>query len=237
MSITDGSVTEFDLPDGYWLPSSGARISPGPHVPGPGATGEVFFTATTADDPAGDAAIGEVSGIPMPVVAGSLAFKSTVTVSRGHVATLSLTCTGASNAECAGKLALGVKAKVKVQVELRAARRGVKAKFRTVTQTKSLKLGSVPYDIPGGSVLTPTVTLTKAAYNLLEEVSGHSWTATVTDTPTLGTFVGHALKMTGPAPQKTETAIKRTGGSAPSGTGGTAARKTTTQQRDAKRQQ
>lgn len=221
VNITNDAVTELRLPDGYWLPANGARISTGPNVPGPGGTGEVFFNATTAHNSTGSAAIGEVTGIPMPVIAGNLAFKPAVTVSKQHIATLTLTCAGRTDAECAGKMTLSVKAKVKVQQQVRSARNGIKAKFRTITQTKTLKLGSVTYDIPGGTTQRPSVTLSNAAYNVLEEVSGHKWSAIVSNTPTVGTFTGKALRMTGPVPSKVQSATKKTGG--------TVARKTTKQ--------
>jgi hypothetical protein len=232
LNITSGAVTELALPHGYWLPASGLRISSGPDMPGPGGTGEVFFTASTSHTSRGAAAIGEVSGIPMPVVPGALAFKSTITVSKQRVGTLTLTCTGATNAECAGKMTLSVRAKVQVRQQLRAARKGVKAKFRTVTRTKSLKLGRVAYDIPGGAKLHPSITLTVAAYKLLEQASGHMWTAIVTNTPTRGTLKGKALAMTGPASSRLETtttATRRAGGSRTTKTGGSAVRTTAKQ--------
>jgi len=217
MSIADGAVTEFPLPDGYSLPSSGARISPGPAVPGSGATGELFFTASASGTSLGSAAIGEVSGIPLPVVPGSLIFKPSVSVSKQRVAKLSVMCVGVANAECAGKMTLSVRAKVQVEQQVRAARKGVNAEFRSAIATKSLKLGSVTYEIRGGITSRPSVTLSSAAYRVLEQVSGHKWTATVTNSPTVGVFTGNALAMTGPDPQKlkpTQASGSRTGGSA-----------------------
>jgi hypothetical protein len=229
VNITNHVVSELPLPHGYMLPSTGARISPGPNVPGPGSTGEVFFTAAAAGSPLGTAAIGEVSGIPMPVIPGHLAFKPAVAVSKQHIAALTLTCTGATNAECAGKMTLSVKAKVKVQQRVRAARKGVKAKFRTVTNTKNIKLASLSYDIPGGKTQHPSVLLSDAAYKLLEQVSGHEWTATVSKVPSVGTVTGNALSMTGPVPSSLKNATTKTRGAPAKTSGGAAARKTTTQ--------
>jgi hypothetical protein len=229
VNITNNAVSELPLPDGYSLPSTGARISPGPNVPGPGGTGEVFFNVTAAGSRLGTAAIGEVTGIRMPVVPGKLAFKPAVTVSKQHVAALTLTCTGKTNAECAGQMTLSVKAEVKVQQLVRASRKGAKAKFRTVTETKSIKLASVTYDIPGGKTQHPSVVLSDAAYKLLERVTGHKWTATVSKVPTVGTVTGNALAMTGPVPTGLTSATTKTGGASAKKSGGAAARKATTQ--------
>jgi hypothetical protein len=96
---------------------------------------------------------------------------------------------------------------------VRAARKGSKAKFRTITQTKTMKLGSVTYDIPGSTTQRPSVTLSNAAYKVLEEASGHKWSAIVSNTPTVGTFTGKALRMTGPVPSQVQNTTKKTGGS------------------------
>jgi hypothetical protein len=229
VNLANNAVAELPLPAGYSLPSSGARIAPGPDVPGPGSTGEVFFTATTAVTAVGAAAIGEVSGIHMPVVPGSLRFKPAVSVSKQHVAALTVTCTGATNAECAGKMALSVKAKVKVQQQVRAAHKDVRAKFRTVAVTENMKLGSVSYDIPGRETQHLSLLLSDAAYKLLEEASGHKWSATVSKVPTVGTVTGHALAMTGPVPPKLKKLTKKASGAPATKNGGSAARKTATQ--------
>jgi hypothetical protein len=225
VNITNNVVSQLPLPDGYALPSTGARISTGPKVPGPGGTGEVFFTATAAGSRLGTAAIGEVTGIPMAVLPGHLAFKPAVTVSKQHIAALTLTCTGATNAECAGEMTLSVKAKVNVQQQVLVARKGVKAKFRTVAKTKSIKLATLTYDIPGGKTQHPSVLLSDDAYKLLEQVTGHKWTATVSKVPTMGTVTGNALAMTGPVPSTLRNTTTKTGG-ASAKSRGTAARKT-----------
>ena len=117
LNVSTGAVTRYALPVGLWLPPSGWRIAAGPNVASASGTGELFFTGTTANNGQGNAEIGEVSGIPFPVAPGSLAFKTAVTVSKQHVAVLTLICAGESNADCDGKIRLSVKAKVKVQVE------------------------------------------------------------------------------------------------------------------------
>jgi hypothetical protein len=226
VNLANSAVAELPLPDRYVLPANGARISPGPDVPGPGGTGEVFFTAAKVGRPLSTAAIGEVSGIPMPVIPGQLAFKSAVTVSKQHVAALTLTCSGTTKAECAGKMTLSVKAKVKVQQQVRVARKGVNARFRTVTETKSVNLGSLIYDIPGGKTQHPSLLLSDAAYKLLEQASGHKWTAIVSKVPTVGTVSGNALAMTGPAPPKLNSVTTKSGGAPAKRNGGSAARKT-----------
>ena len=192
----------YALPSGLWLPSSGWRIAAGPSVPATDGTGEVFFTGTTAPSGSGNAAIGEVSEIPFPVAPGALAFKNAVNVSKQHLAVLTLTCSGQSNAGCAGKIQLSVKAKVRVKVQVRSARKGASARYRTLTQTKRLSLASISYSARGGQSLHSTVKLSNAAYLLLEKVEGHRWNATVSSTTTLGTVSGTQLTMTGPTPPK-----------------------------------
>jgi len=171
-------------------------------------TGEVYFTGTTANNGQGNAEIGVVSGIPFPVAPGGLGFKPAVTVSRRHVAVLTLTCMGEGNAECTGRIRLSVKAKVRVHVE--DARSGGRASFsRTITRVKGLSLGSVGYSVRGGRTKRARVRLSNAAYNLLETVAGHRWKATVTSTATLGTVTGTALKMTGPRPRRPSGSSRR----------------------------
>jgi hypothetical protein len=199
LNISTGAVTAYALPVGLWLPPSGWRIAPGPSVASASGTGEVYFTGTTANNGQGNAEIGVVSRIPFPVAPGSLAFKPAVTVSRQHVAILTLTCAGEGNAECAGRISLSVRAKLKVQLQVRAARNGGDL-YRTITQIKGVSLGKVSYSVRGGKSKRASVKLSNAAYNLLEKVAGHRWNATVTSTATLGTVTGTALKMTGPPP-------------------------------------
>jgi hypothetical protein len=198
LNISTGAVTRYALPVGLWLPPSGWRISPGPDVASASGAGEVYFTGTTENDGQGNAEIGVVRGIPFPVAPGSLAFKPAVGVSRQHVAVLTLTCAGEGNAECAGRISLRVKAKVRVQV--RAARIGGDALYRTITRVRGLSLGRLSYSVRGGRTKRVTVRLSDAAYNLLEKVAGHRWNATVTSSATLGTVTGTVLKMTGPPP-------------------------------------
>jgi streptogramin lyase len=196
LNLSSGAVTRYALPDGLWLPPNGWRIAPGPSVASASGTGEVYFTGTTASNGQGNAEIGVVSGIPFPVAPGSLGFKPSATVSRRHVATLTLICTGEGNAECAGRMRLRVRAKVKVPV--RAARMGGRVLYRTITRVQGIALGRVSYRIRGGKTRRARVRLSNLAYNLLENVAGHRWTATVTSTATFGTVAGTALKMTGP---------------------------------------
>jgi hypothetical protein len=202
LNLTTGAVTSYALPSGIWLPQSDWRIAAGPAVPSSEGTGEVFFTATTQPGGFGNAAIGEVSGIPFPVTPGALAFKSAVGVSKHRVARLTFTCAGQSNAGCAGRIVLSVRAKVQERVQVRMPRKGSRARFRTRTQTKQLSLASIGYNVHGGQSLHSTVRLTNAAYQLLEKLAGHRWNATVTSTATLGTVSGTQLTMTGPTPPK-----------------------------------
>ena len=199
LDTTTNSVTSYALPGGYWLPTSGWRIATGPSVPNADGTGEVFFSATTAPNGQGNAAIGEVSGIPFPVTPGALAFKDSVNVSKKRVAVLTFTCSGQTNAGCAGKIALSVKAKLRVRVR---AARGARTGSRTTTQVARLLLANIPYTMRGGQSRRSTVRLTSAAYRLLEQVVGHRFNATVTGATTLGTVSGTQLTLTGPTPPK-----------------------------------
>jgi streptogramin lyase len=198
LNISSGAVSQYSLPVGLWLPPSGWRIAPGPSVASASGTGEVYFTGTTNNAGHGNAELGVVSGIRFPVAPGSLAFKPAVAVSRQHVAVLTLMCAGEGNAECAGRINLRVKAKVKVHV--RAARTGGDALYRTITRVQGLSLGRLSYSVRGGRTKHVSVRLSNAAYNLLENVAGHRWTATVTSSVTLGTVTGTVLRMTGPTP-------------------------------------
>ena len=202
LNTSTNAVTSYALPSGLWLPPSGWRIAAGPSVPNADGTGEVFFTGTTAPNGLGNAAIGEVSEIPFPVTPGALAFKNAVSVSKRHVAVLTLTCSGQSNAGCTGNILLSVKAKLRVKVQVRMARRGARARYRTMTQTRRLSLANISYNVRGGQSLRSTLKLSSAAYRLLEQVVGHRWNATVTSTATLGTVSGTQLTMTGPTPPR-----------------------------------
>jgi hypothetical protein len=198
LNIATNQVTGYGLPSGLSLPSSGWRIAAGPSVPSGNGTGEVFFTGTTAPGGQGNAAIGEVAGIPFPVTPGALAFKNAVSVSKRHVALLTFTCSGQSNAGCAGSVNVSVRAKLRVKVRVSSAH----VRYRTRTQRAQLALGSIAYNVRGGQSVTSKVKLTSRAYKLLERVVGHSWNATVTSTTTLGTVSGTQLTMTGPTPPK-----------------------------------
>jgi hypothetical protein len=210
LNTTTNAVTGYALPSGLWLPSDGWRIASGPSVPNSDGTGELFFTATTAPNGQGNAAIGEVTGIPFPVTPGALAFTNAVNVSKKRVAVLTLTCSGQSNAGCSGKMVLSVKAKVRLRVQVRAARSGGRARFRTETQTRQLSLANIAYTVRGGQSVHSTVKLTSAAYRLLERVVGHRFSATVTSATTLGTVSGTQLTMTGPTPPKSKLQPKKT---------------------------
>ncbi len=208
LNVSNNVVTRYPLPAGLWLPQSGWRIADGPSVPSTTGTGEIFFTGTTADDGTGTAELGEVSGIPFPVAPGSLVFTPAVTVSKQHVAVMTLSCAGESNSECNGKILLSVRAKLKVKVAVRASRQGSRSRYRVITQTRSISLGAVSYSVRGGGSKRATVTLSKTAYNLLEKVDGHKWNATVTSAATIGTVTGATLTMTGPAPPKPKPKLK-----------------------------
>jgi hypothetical protein len=202
LNTTNNAVISYALPGGLWLPQNSWGIAAGPSVPDAEGTGEVFFTGTTAPHGLGNAAIGEVSGIPFPVTPGALAFKSAVNVSKKRVAVLTFTCSGQSNAGCAGKISLSVRARVRVRVQVRASRGGGRARFRTLTLRKQLALANIAYNVRGGQSLRSSVKLSSRAYRLLEKVVGHRFNATVSSATTLGTVSGTQLTMTGPTPPK-----------------------------------
>ncbi len=209
LNTSTGQVTTYPIPAGFWLPSTGWRIASGPNIPGATGTGELFFTASTAGNGSGNAAIGVVSGIPLPTVAGTLAFKTAVNVSRRHRAVLTLTCTGEANAACAGSLNLRVRARVRVRVQIRSARKGGRARFRTVLRTRKILLGSITYTATGGQSLRETIKLSRRAYRLLEASAAHTWTAAVSSTATQGSVSGTVLTMIGPAPRTRSTGKRR----------------------------
>lgn len=201
LNVSTDTVTRFGLPGGLSLPQSGWRIADGPGLPDANGDGEVFFTATTGSSGQGNAAVGEVTGIPFPLAAGALVFKSAVTVSKQHKAVMTLVCSGQSNAACKGQMSLSVTAKVRIRVQVRAAREGRVDRYRTLTQTKRLTLAKINYNVRGGKSIRTTLKLSNTAYDLLERVVGHRWNATVSSAATLGTVSGTQLTMTGPAPK------------------------------------
>jgi len=209
LNLSTDAVSVYALgTNGLYLPRGDWRIAPGPAVPSVTGTGELFFTATTAPGGAGSAEIGEVSGIPFPTAPGSLAFRPAVSVSKRHTATLTMTCAGQGNAQCTGKILLSVEARLRLRAYVHAARKGGKARSRTITQTARLVLGSVSYALVGGGSQRATVKLSNAAYKLLEQVVGHRWNATVTSAATVGTVAGTTLAMTGPTPPRPRPAPK-----------------------------
>lgn len=204
LNVSTNAVTSYPLPGGLVLPQSGWRIASGPSQPDANGDGEVFFTARTAltaADGQGNAAIGEVSGIPFPVAAGALAFPTSVTVSKRHRAVLTLVCSGQSNAACQGAISLSVTATVRVPARVGAARQGARDRGRTVRQTRRLTLATIPYNVRGGESIRSTLRLSNAAYNLLERVDDHTWNATVSASATVGTVSVTRVTMTGPAPK------------------------------------
>ncbi len=201
LNTNTNAVTSYALPSGLFLPQSGWRIATGPSLPDANGQGEVFFTATTAANGQGNAAVGEVTGIPFPVAAGALVFKTSVTVSKKHRAVMTLVCSGESNSACQGAISVTVTAKVRARIQVRAARQGGRDRYRMMTQIKRMTLARIPYNVRGGESIRTTLTLSNAAYNLLEQVEGHTWNATVSSAATLGTVSGTQLTMTGPAPK------------------------------------
>lgn len=193
LDTATGTVTGYGLPAGFSLPSSGWRIADGPSVPDARGTGEVFFTAVSGG---GDAAIGVVSGIPFPLTAGALAFKGTVTVSRQRLAVLTLTCSGESSSGCQGRLALRLRAQLRLSVN--PASRGANSREQTATRRESLMLGRVAYDVSGGDSVHVKLRLSPRAYRLLERVASKEWNATVSAVTALGTVSGRRLTMAGP---------------------------------------
>ena len=192
LDLDTAAVTKYALPAGTYLPSGGPwKIASGPESPSASSTGEVFFTASTANDGTGNAEIGEVSGIPFPVAPGTLGVSPAVKVSKRRVATMTLACNGSGNSQCAGNLTVGISARLRVRVRVRAARQGAHERYRTITQTRRMPLGTVSYSIHGGGSVRASVKLSATAYRLLEKVVGHSWNATLTSASHLRHRHGH----------------------------------------------
>ena len=198
LNLSSGAVVRYALPSGATLPASGWQIADGPAVPNAGGTGEVFFTAsTTGSDGQPAAAIGEVSGIAFPVVPGALAFKSAISVSRRHVAVLTLICSGQSNSVCQGRLRLTARSVAVRSAAAQAGRRLRPVLNRPVT-TGPVTVGQVSYDVRGGRSVRAVLRLSNRAYRLLESAAGHRFTAVVTGAPKVGTVSGRMLALTGP---------------------------------------
>lgn len=205
LNLSTAAVTRYLLPTGTYLTAGGPwKIAPGPDAPSGAGTGEVFFTASTANDGSGNAEIGEVSGIPFPVAPGTLGVSSAVKVSKQRVAKMTLVCNGATDAQCAGSLTVSIIAKLKVRVQVRAARQGARDRLRTVTRTRRMSLGTLSYSMRGGRSVRARLTLAPSAYRLLEKVVGHRWSATLTSVATVGTVTGDTITMTGPTPPKSK---------------------------------
>ena len=191
LNVATGDIFRFALPQGLALPASGWRIAAGPSVPGPSGDGEVFFTATTSASGEPQAAIGEVTGIPFPTTAGALAFNGTVTVSRRHLAVLTLACSGSGTAACRGRLALSLR----VRLTQGKRRRQVGHRSAGVRRgpVRRVLFGRLSYDLRGGQLRRATVRLPAPVYQLLETLVHHRLAATVTGTPRLGTLGGHTV--------------------------------------------
>lgn len=203
LNLNTGALTQYALPTGMYLTTTGPwKIAPGPSTPSASGTGALFFTGSTADDGTGNAEVGVVTGVPIPVTPGSLGVSAAARVSKRRVAALRLSCVGASNSQCVGRFTVSISTRLKVRVRVRAAKQGAGERYRTVTQLRRMPLGTVNYSVRGGRSQRATVTLSRAAYSLLEKVVGHSWHAMVTSGATLGTVSDTAIKMTGPTPPR-----------------------------------
>lgn len=214
LNLSTAALTRYALPTGTYLTTGGPwKIASGPDATGGSGTGEVFFAASTADDGSGNAVIGEVSGIPFAVTPGRLGVSSAVRVSKQRVAKMTLVCNGGADSQCAGSLTVSIIARLKVRVQVRAARQGARDHLRTVTRTRRMPLGTVRYSVRGGRRVRARLTLTASAYRLLEKVVGHRWSATLTGTATVGTVTGDTITMTGPAPPKPKARTASTLGS------------------------
>lgn len=197
LTVKGHGVTEYPLPAGVALPAVGARIAAGPAVPDSNGDGEVLFSATSTtpapNGRAGIAEVGEVTGIPFPVVAGTLALKARVSVSRRRVVVLTLNCAGAGNAQCVGRLKLRAKAVIPASV---ASGQGSAASDHT--RIKRFVLGSVSYRIRGGSTWRHRLRLSRTAFATLERAAGHRFRARLTGRAKLGSVNGRVLTIVGP---------------------------------------
>jgi hypothetical protein len=92
-----------------------------------------------------------------PAATASLAVSPTAQVSRRHVATLVLGCTGGFGASCAGTLKLTAKGKLKPKGHGRKRRR---------RRSGTIQMGAVSFNLAAGSVGTFRIRLSGAAYSL-----------------------------------------------------------------------
>jgi hypothetical protein len=92
-----------------------------------------------------------------PAATASLAVGSRAQVSRRHVATLVLGCTGGFGSSCAGTLKLTAKGKLKPKGHGRKRRR---------SRSGTIKMGAITFNLAAGSVGSFRVRLSGAAYSL-----------------------------------------------------------------------
>jgi hypothetical protein len=131
-------------------------------------------------------------GTPAP---GSLTIGAAAKVARDGVAGVTLTCSGAKGATCAGLL------KITVRVRTRVTRR-VKGHRRTVTDLTTVKLGSATYTLPAGQSETLRIKLSASGVRRLDAASDHRLKATATATEsTGGRNVTRSVTLTGPRPR------------------------------------
>lgn len=193
-----GQLTTYPLPSGIALPTPTARFG---YDIAPGSGYTVWFTAEISG---GNAAVVEVSGLLSPpgttstttpttsVPAGKVTIAASANVSRKRVASVKLSCRGASGARCAGRLTLAL-----------VVRHKVKRRGRTVTVTKTTVLGSAPYGIGAGRSEVVGVRLTKAALVMLDAAKGHKLAVQGTAKPASGAATRRSLKLFGPKPAPT----------------------------------
>jgi hypothetical protein len=106
------------------------------------------------------------AAIPAVALPGVLTIRSRAKVSRKGVAAVHLSCSGSSNATCVGTLTLTTKVK-------RTAKRKVTGHLRTVTETKTITLGSARYSLAANTSQTLNITLLRAGVQLLRRAAGH----------------------------------------------------------------
>jgi fibronectin-binding autotransporter adhesin len=125
--------------------------------------------------------------------AGTITIGSGAKVASDGRAGVTLRCTGAKGATCAGKLTLTVRVRTRVS-------RRVKGHRRTVTQLTTVQIGSTAYTLTAGQSKTLSVKLSAAGVRLLDASGNRRLAVKASATAKTGSSVTRAVTLTGPPP-------------------------------------
>jgi hypothetical protein len=126
---------------------------------------------------------------------GSITIGPAAKVAGSGVAGVTLTCSGAKGATCAGTLKLTVLVRTRVT-------RKVKGHRRTITQLTAVKIGSAAYELLAGHSETLRIKLSPSGVRRLDAASGRRLAAKATATASAGgRMVTRAVTLSGPHPR------------------------------------